>query len=102
MTEDTIPRRAKLELLVRKTDGEGDSFEVKEVRSAAAFVQLRPQRVADDAWELADVASRVSGQQNFILKNRLTERYLLLSEPERFLCHERRKANRLREMRQLL
>jgi hypothetical protein len=85
MTEKVIPHRAKLELLVRKTDGEGERFEVKEVRSAAAFVQLRPHRVADDAWELAEVASRVSGQQNFILKNRLTERYLLLSEPERFL-----------------
>jgi len=88
MTEKTIPHRAKLELLVRKTDGDGESFEVKEVRSAVAFVQLRPQRVEPEAYELAGVASRVSGQQNFILKNRLTERYLLLSEPEKFLWEQ--------------
>jgi putative peptide zinc metalloprotease protein len=80
-----VPHRAKLELLVRKKDDEGETFEVKEVRSAVAFVQLRPHRVELDAWELAEVSSRVSGQRNFILKNRLTERYLLLSEPERFL-----------------
>jgi putative peptide zinc metalloprotease protein len=88
MTEKTIPRRAKLELLVRKADGDGESFEVKEVRSAVAFAQLRPQRVEADAYELAGVASRVSGQQNFILKNRLTDRYLLLSDPERFLWEQ--------------
>ena len=85
MTDKVVSHRAKLELLVRKKDDEGESFEVKEVRSAVAFVQLRPHRVEPDAWELAEVSSRVSGQQNYILKNRLTERYLLLSEPERFL-----------------
>jgi hypothetical protein len=85
MTEKVVPHRAKLELLVRKKGEEGESFELKEVRSAAAFVQLRPHRVEGDAWELAEVNSRVSGQQSFILKNRLTERYLLLSQPERFL-----------------
>lgn len=45
MTDEVAPRRAKLELLVRKTDGDGEHFEVKEVGSARAFVQLRPQRV---------------------------------------------------------
>ena len=88
MTEKTIPHRAKLELLVRKTNGDGESFEVKEVRSAVAFVQLRPQRVEAESYELAGVASRVSGQQNFILKNRLTDRYLLLSDAERFLWEQ--------------
>ena len=85
MTEKAAPRRAKLELLVRKPDGDGEGFEVREVGSALAFIQLRPQRVEPDTYELADVASRVSRDHNFILKNRLTERYLLLSEPERFL-----------------
>ncbi|MBM4442769.1 MAG: hypothetical protein FJ027_20310 [Candidatus Rokubacteria bacterium] len=87
MTEPVAPRRAKLELLVRKpaVDGAEEAFEVREIRSAVAFVQLRPQRVEPDAFELAEVSSRVSGNRNFILKNRLTERYLLLSEPERFL-----------------
>ena len=88
MTEKTIPRRAKLELLVRKADGDGERFEVKEVRSAVAFAQLRPQRVEAESYELAGVASRVSGQQNFILKNRRTDRYLLLSDPERFLWEQ--------------
>ena len=85
MTGPAAPRRAKLELLVRKPDADGEGFEVKQVGSALAFVRLRPQRVEAEAFELAEVASRVSGQANFILKNRLTERYLLLSEPERFL-----------------
>ena len=87
MTEEAVPRRAKLELLVRKPgeDGDGDSFEVREVGSATAFVQLRPQRVASDVYELAEVPSRLSGHPSFILKNRQTERYLLISEPERFL-----------------
>ena len=37
------PRRARLELLVRKP--EDDGFEVREIRSATAFLQSRPQRV---------------------------------------------------------
>ena len=87
MTDKVAPRRAKLELLVRKptADGEPEGYEVKEVRSALAFVQLRPQRVEADTYELAEVSSRVSGQASYILKNRVTERYLLLSGPERFL-----------------
>ena len=85
MTGPAAPRRARLELLVRKPDADGQGFEVKEVGSAVAFVRLRPQRVDPDAFELAEVPSRLSGQPSFILKNRLTERYLLLSEPERFL-----------------
>jgi putative peptide zinc metalloprotease protein len=91
---EVIPRRAKLELLVRKPQADGDadadggSFEVKEVGSALAFVRLRPQRVAPESYELAAVASRVSGQTNFILKNRQTDRFLLLSEPEKFLWEQ--------------
>jgi putative peptide zinc metalloprotease protein len=86
--EPAPPRRAKLELLVRKPDAEGETFEVRQVGSAVAFLQLRPQRVDTDSYELADVASRVSGDHSFILKNRVTERYLLLSEPERFLWEQ--------------
>ena len=87
MTDKVAPRRAKLELLVRKPSAEGgdEGYEVKEIRSALAFVQLRPQRVEAETYELAEVSSRVSGQANYILKNRVTERYLLLSGPERFL-----------------
>jgi hypothetical protein len=88
MREKAAPRRAKLELLVRKPDADGEGFEVKEVGSALAFVRLRPQRVEPDTYELAEVSSRVSGQPSFILKNRQTERYLLLSGPERFLWEQ--------------
>jgi len=90
---EVVPRRAKLELLVRRPaadgeDAEAASFELKEVGSALAFVRLRPQRVAAETYELAAVASRVSGQTNFILKNRQTDRFLLLSEPEKFLWEQ--------------
>jgi putative peptide zinc metalloprotease protein len=77
------PRRAKLELLVRR-DGD-DGFDVHQVASATAFVQSRPQRVPAESWELAEMPSRVAGQPSFILKNTATDRFLLLTEPERFL-----------------
>jgi putative peptide zinc metalloprotease protein len=80
------PRRARLELLVRKPEDEG--FEVREVGSATAFVQSRPQRVAAESFELAAVPSRLVGQPRYILKNTTTDRFLLLSEPERFLWEQ--------------
>ena len=80
------PRRAKLELLVRRDDDDG--FDVREVGSATAFVQSRPQRVAGESWELAEMPSRVAGQPSFILKNTITDRFLLLTEPERFLWQQ--------------
>ncbi|MBI1737544.1 MAG: hypothetical protein HYR51_20425 [Candidatus Rokubacteria bacterium] len=84
MTDQRVaPRRAKLELLVRGDDDE--SFELREIPSAVAYVQSRPARLAAEHWELAQVESRVAGQQSFILKNRNTDRFLVLSEPERFL-----------------
>jgi putative peptide zinc metalloprotease protein len=97
MSEPVAPtRRAKLELLVRRdTD---DSFEIKEVPSALAYVQSRPQRVPPDAFELAEVASRVAGQRNYILKNRETERFLILSVHERFLWERMDGKTSLQEM----
>jgi putative peptide zinc metalloprotease protein len=79
------PRRAQLELLVRRED---ESFDVRQIGSATAFVQSRPKRVADDSWELAEVASRVAGQRSFFLKNTSTDRFLLLTEPEKFLWEQ--------------
>jgi len=81
------PRRARLELLVRR-DGGDAGFEVREIGSAVAFIRSRPQRVADDSFELAEVASRVDGQRSFILKNSATDRFLLITEPERFLWEQ--------------
>lgn len=75
--------RARLELLVR---GEGDEgFEVREISSAAAWIGMRPHRVPPEVWELAEVTSRIDRQRSFILKNTRTDRFLILSEPERFL-----------------
>ncbi|MBI2218227.1 MAG: hypothetical protein HYU51_13100 [Candidatus Rokubacteria bacterium] len=97
MSEPAAPtRRAKLELLVRKEAD--DSFEIKEVPSALAYVQSRPQRVPADAFELAEVASRVAGQRNYILKNRETERFLILSVHERFLWERMDGRTSLQEM----
>ena len=79
------PRRAQLELLVRRED---EGFDVRQIGSATAFVQSRPQRVAAESWELAEVASRVAGQRSFFLKNTTTDRFLLLTEPEKFLWEQ--------------
>ncbi len=81
MTEGA-PRWAKLELLIRADD---ESFEVREVPSSAAWLAMRPQRPEAGAWELAELSSRVDRQRRFVLKNTRTERFLMLSEPERFL-----------------
>ena len=64
MTDASIPRRAKIELLVRRDD---ESFELQEVSSSAAWVQMCPTRVAGEAFELAEVTSRVSREPSFIL-----------------------------------
>ena len=96
MTEQAAPRRAKLELLVRRE--EDQSFEIREVESSLAFVQSRPQRVAPELFELAEVASRVAGQHNYILKNASTDRFLLLSEQERYLWDLMDGATSLQEM----
>jgi putative peptide zinc metalloprotease protein len=83
------PRRAKLELLVRRDDeAGGETFEVREVGSAVAFIRSRPQRLPPGSFELAEVASRVDGQRSFILKNTTTDRFLLITEPERFLWEQ--------------
>jgi putative peptide zinc metalloprotease protein len=83
----TPPRRAKLELLVRRED-DNETFEVREIGSATAFVQSRPQRVAPESFELAEGNSRVAGQRHFILKNTTTDRFLMLTEPEKFLWEQ--------------
>jgi len=81
------PRRARLELLVRQEEG-GDGFEVRQIGSGVAFIKSRPQRVPARSYELAEVASRVDSQRSFILKNTATDRFLLLSEPEKFLWEQ--------------
>ena len=77
------PKRARIELLVRGDDGAG--FETREVQSARAYLESRPQRIPADQWELARLPSGLRGAASYVLKNRRTERYLLLTDPERFL-----------------
>lgn len=86
MTDGPPPRRAKIELLVRHAADDG--FEIRQISSGAAWVKMRPQRVPAEAYELAEVTSRVDRQRSFILKNTRTDRFLMLSEAERFLWDE--------------
>ena len=95
MTDTAAPRRAKLELLVRHDD---DNFKIRAVTSAAAWIQMRPTRVAVESFELAEVGSRVTGEPSFILKNLRTDRYLILSAQERFLWDRMDGSNSLQEM----
>lgn len=77
------PGPARLELLIRREADEG--FSTHRVGSGVAWVKMRPQRVPPDQYELAEVTSRVDQERSFVLKNRRTDRFLMLSEPERFL-----------------
>jgi len=86
-TPPTPPRQAKLELLFRK-ENDDEKFEVRKIGSATAFVQSRPQRIAAESFELAEGASRVAGERHFILKNTRIDRYLMLTEPEKFLWEQ--------------
>ncbi|HEY4910457.1 MAG TPA: hypothetical protein VIJ73_13190, partial [Methylomirabilota bacterium] len=77
---------ARLELLVRSEDGE--TFETREIASPAAYLQLRPQRLPDEQWELAQLPSGVPGTKKYVLKSRRAENYLQLDEEERFLWQQ--------------
>ena len=77
---------AKLKLLVRSEDGE--SFEMQEISSPAAYLQLRPQRLPDTQWELAQLPPGVPGTKRYVLKSRRAENYLALDDEERFLWQQ--------------
>jgi len=84
----SVPVRppAMVQLLVRGEDGE--SFEVQEISSPAAYLQLRPERLPDDQWELAQLPAGVPGTKKYVLKSRRSENYLQLDEEERFLWQQ--------------
>ena len=79
-------KRARLELLVRQADGEG--FEVREIPSAAAYLQSRPQRVPDRDWEIAGLPYASRGAVTYALKNRRTEQIIQIAEAEKFLWEQ--------------
>ncbi len=80
------PKRTRIELLVR--DEVGDGFETREVPSAFAYLESRPQRIPAAESELARLPSGLRGAATYVLKNRRTEDYLLLTEPEKFLWEQ--------------
>jgi putative peptide zinc metalloprotease protein len=80
------PKRARLELLVRQTDGEG--FVVREIPSAVAYLQSRPHRIPDAGWEVARLPYAPQGAVTYALKNRRTEEIIQISEAERFLWEQ--------------
>lgn len=75
--------RAKLELLVRSEAG--DDFQVTKVESSLAYRQARPHRIPDTQYEVAALRSNVRRTTTYIVKNRLTEKYIELTEAEKFL-----------------
>lgn len=79
----TRPKRARLELLVRQTDGEG--FQVREIASAAAYLHSRPQRIPERDWELARLPYVARGGATYALKNVRNEEIIQITEAERFL-----------------
>ena len=85
-TEADRPKRARIELLVRTEDGDG--FETREVASAFAYLESRPQRIPAADCELARMPTNLRGAETYVLKNRRTEDYLLLTEPEKFLWEQ--------------
>ncbi len=90
------PKRARIELLVRGQDGAG--FETREVPSAFAYLESRPQRIPEAGCELARLPSGLRGAATYVLKNRRTEEYLLLSEPEKFLWEQMNGSASLQEI----
>ena len=96
MSERTVGRRARIELLVR-SEGE-DGFEVREVPSALAYLQLRPLRLEEGQCEIAQMPPGVDRKATYVLRNKATDRYLLLSEPERFLWQQMDGNTSLQEM----
>jgi hypothetical protein len=80
------PKRTRIELLVRTEAGDG--FQTREVPSASAYLESRPQRIPESDYELARQPTSIQGTTAYVLKNRRTEDYLMLTEPEKFLWEQ--------------
>jgi putative peptide zinc metalloprotease protein len=78
--------QARLPLLVR--DADGDSFNLVEIPSSVAYLGQRPRRIPAENYELAQHRRGVDGAPLYILKNRRTERFVQLTEPEKFLWEQ--------------
>jgi putative peptide zinc metalloprotease protein len=80
------PKRARLELLVRQETGDG--FQVRQVPSAAAYLQSHPQRIPTADWELARLPYARHGVVTYALKNTRTEEIIQITEAEKFLWEQ--------------
>jgi len=89
-------RKSKIELLVR--DEAGDRFRIQRVESGLAYLQHRPQRIPLEQCELAEMRSGVRKATSYVLKNRKTEHYIQLTEPEKFLWEQMDGQASLQEM----
>ncbi len=85
-TAEGRPKRTRIELLVRQEDGAG--FETREIPSAVAYLQSRPQRIPDADWEMARLPYAPQGVVTYALKNRRTEQIIQISETEKFLWEQ--------------
>jgi len=90
------PAPAKFELLVRRDDEE--DFELRQVASVIGYLNSRPRRIDPDSYEVSELRSRVAAAPGFILKNKTTDRFLLLSAQERFLWDQMDGATSLQEI----
>ncbi|MBI2528065.1 MAG: hypothetical protein HYV93_19040 [Candidatus Rokubacteria bacterium] len=88
--------KARMQLLVR--DEAGESFRIEKVESGLAYLQHRPQRIPLEQCEIAELRSGVRRTTSYVLKNRQTERYIQLTEPERFLWDQMDGRTSLQEM----
>ncbi len=79
-------KRARIELLVRRDDGEG--FATQEIPSALAYLQSRPQRIPEGQWEMARLPYAPHGVVTYALKNRGTEQIIQITEAEKFLWEQ--------------
>lgn len=85
-TAEGRPKRTRIELLVRQEDGAG--FETREIPSAVAYLQSRPQRIPDADWEMARLPYAPQGVVTYALKNRRTEQIIQITETEKFLWEQ--------------
>jgi putative peptide zinc metalloprotease protein len=90
------PAPAKFELLVRRDDEE--DFELRQVASVIGYLNSRPRRIDAESYEISELRSRVAVAPGFILKNKTTDRFLLLSAHERFLWDQMDGATSLQEI----
>jgi len=85
-TVEARPKRARIELLVRHAGGDG--FEVREIPSAVAYLQSRPERIPDRDWELARLPYASQGIVTYALRNSRTEQIIQITEAEKFLWEQ--------------